>query len=133
MKTSKKTASLKALAIMVAFAAGSAAHAQGLVPQGGANDIGSIFRNLSSGLGSFGGLMETVLYIVGATFSVMTLFKLYKWNKSDGRDATLGGIGVTFLVAVLGFTMPMLIGSGTAQLWGQGAQVRTVTPPPAFR
>jgi len=134
MKTSKKIASLKALAIMVAFSVSSGAYAQNnLAPQGGAADIGSIFRNLTAGLGSFGGLMEAVLYIVGAVFSVMTLLKLYKWNKSDGRDATLGGIGVTFLVAVLGFTMPMLISSGTSQIWGQGAQVRTVTPPPAFR
>ncbi len=104
-----------------------------MVPQGGGVDIGTIFRNIANGMGSFGGLMEAFLYCIGVVFSVMTLLKLYKWNKSDGRDATLGGIGVTFLVAVLGFTMPMLISSGTSQLWGQGAQVRTVTPPPAFR
>jgi len=134
MKSLKKLASLKALAVMAATGmAGSAMAQTNLAPQSGANDLGAIFRNLTAGLGSFGGLMEAVLYIVGCVFMVMTLFKLYKWNKSDGRDATLGGIGVTFLVAILGFTMPMMISSGSSQIWGQGTQVRTVTQPPAFR
>lgn len=121
-----------AAALAMVFAASGAWAQTTLAPTSGGTDLGQIFRNLSAGLGSFGGLVEGIMYTVGALFSLLTLMKLYKWNKSDGRDATLGGIGVTFLVAILGFTMPMLISSGTAQLWGSG-QVRTVTAPPSFR
>jgi len=126
--------SVKGAAFMaMALAAGSTMAQQGgLAPTGGGVDFGQIFKNLTNGLGSFGVLMEAVLYITGTVFAVIMLFKLYKWNKSDGRDATLSGILVCFVVAVLGFTMPMLISSGTVQMWGTG-NVRTVAPPPSFR
>lgn len=128
----KSISKMKALALLATLLIGTAAHAQGLTPQAGANDLGAIFTNLKSGLGSFGSLMEAALYIVGTVFSVMFVMKLYKWNKSDGRDATLSGVGVTLLVAVLSFTMPMLMSSSATQVWGQGSNLRTVEQP-SFR
>jgi len=132
MSISKKLTAMKAAAFIAAATASTGAFAQ-FTPTGGGGDFGTIFRNLTAGLGSFSGLVEAIMYVVGATFALITLFKLYKWNKSDGREATLGGIGVTFLVAVLAFTMPMLINSGTTQLWGSG-NVKTINAPqPSFR
>ena len=128
INASIKTAFSGALgaALVVAHDAANAQLAPSAGTSGG-SDFGQIFRNLGNGLSTFSGLMEVVLYVIGSLFAAMTLFKLYKWNKSDGRDATLGGVGITFLVAVLGFTMPMLIGSGTTQMWGNSS-VRTVSP-----
>lgn len=133
MSYMNKTRGLKVAAMILMTAVSASSWAQSnIAPTGGGSDFGAMFRNLTSGLGSLSGLIEALMYITGAVFALITIFKLYKWNKSDGRDATLGGIGVTFLVAILGFTMPMMINSGATQLWGSGT-LKTVTPPPAFR
>lgn len=83
--------------------------------------VGQISQNLNSSMAGVASVVEGVLYFLGVVFLLIGILAVRKYQKSDGRDGSVGAIIGAFVLSAASFAAPTLAGGAIASVFGSNA------------
>ena len=91
--------------------------------------LGKMVGHIAESMGGVAAASEALLYLMGLSFLVTTLFAAWKYKKTDGRDGNMTLIVTSLVLAVCCISAPRVLNTGIQAIFKDSGVVKVELAP----